>query len=63
MLLAKNLGTYTSLFSLEIVESDLLAIFFEFCEERYVQVSEAAAVGFAQILLKFKDLPQQAEII
>lgn len=63
MLIAKNIGTYTSLFSIDIVESDLLAIFFEFCEERYVQVSEAAAVGFAQILLKFKDKPQQADII
>lgn len=52
-ILARNLGQYVSQFDIEIVEGELLPIFFEFCNERVVQVSEAAATALAAILLKF----------
>jgi hypothetical protein len=63
VLIARNLGAYISQFSFEIVQEALLSIFFEFCNERYVQVSEAAASGLAQVLLKFKDKPEIDGII
>lgn len=63
-LLAKNLTQYVTQFDLPIVEKEFLPMFNKFCDDKVVQVSEAAAPAISAILIKFEKHPnRQIEII
>jgi hypothetical protein len=56
---AKNLHKLVELYPLATVQSEFLAMFFKFCEERIATVAEASATAFAAIIKKFEAEPSK----
>ena len=54
---AKNLHKLVELYPLQIVQTEFLAMYFKFCEERIATVAEASATAFAAIIKKFEAEP------
>lgn len=63
LVLAQNLGKFATLFDAETVYDKFLPMFFKFCNDQVVQVSQAASTSLIYILEKFNDDPEKQESI